>query len=66
MKMKFAKDMKNITQRMERLGGAGITNLNEDEQMEDQMSMKRIKKLDEEFELLNFCFSASLILFKEI
>jgi len=30
------------------------------------MSMKRTKNLMKEFDMLNYCFSASLILFKEI
>lgn len=65
MKQKFKKDQKGIAQRIERMGGT-VGNFNEDEQLEDQMSIKRIQDLNKEFELLNFCFSASLILFKEI
>jgi hypothetical protein len=67
MKEKFEKDLKFINQRIQRLGAAAaLQNTNEDEQMEDQMSIKRIQNMDKEFELLNYCFSASLILFKEI
>lgn len=65
MKKKFEKDQLGIKNRIERLGGV-VTNLNEDEQLEDQMSIKRLQNLEKEFDLLNYCFSASLILFKEI
>jgi hypothetical protein len=63
MHAKFDKDKKGIQQRLERLG-QNMTN--EDDQLEDQMSMNRLENLDKEFRLLNYSFSASLILFKEI
>jgi hypothetical protein len=34
--------------------------------VEDRMSKNRILNLQKEYSLLEFCFSASLILFKEI
>jgi hypothetical protein len=44
------------------IGGA-----NEDYQKLDaEMSRRRLQKLTTEYEMLNFCFSASSILFKEI
>lgn len=38
----------------------------EEEILEEEMSLRRIANLQKEFDLLNFCFSASLILFKDI
>ena len=37
-----------------------------EEEVEDELSNKRIKNLKAEFDLLNYCLSASLILFKDI
>lgn len=63
MKEKFDRDIKTLTQRIERLGQAPT---NEADQTEDQMSYNRLRNLSKEFEMLNFCFNASQILFKEI
>jgi WASH complex subunit 7 len=38
----------------------------EDQKLDAEMSRRRIKKMQREYEMLNFCFSASSILFKEI
>jgi hypothetical protein len=40
--------------------------VHDEENFEEEMSMKRIENQMKEFDLLNYCFSASLILFKEI
>lgn len=63
MNEKFEKDTKQLKQRIERLGQAAA---NEADQTEDQMSFNRLAGLQKEFEMLSFCFNASLILFKEI
>jgi WASH complex subunit 7 len=63
MKDKFDRDIKTLTQRFERLGQDPSTDA---DQTEDQMSYNRLRGLSKEFEMLNFCFSASQILFKEI
>ena len=37
-----------------------------DEEFEEELSSKRLQNLKGEFDLLNYCLSASLILFKDI
>ena len=63
MNSKFAKDLKQISDQ-----GTGHYGINdkEEEEVEDELSNKRIKNLKTEFDLLNYCLSASLILFKDI
>ena len=63
MGLKFKKDFKGIKERKERM--TGLSQM-EDDEMEEQLSQKRIQALEKEFELLNFCINASLILFKDI
>jgi hypothetical protein len=46
-----------------------MSNMNmayEDQKLDAEMSRRRIKKMQREYEMLNYCFSASSILFKEI
>lgn len=63
MNEKFDRDTKTLNQRIQRLGQAAS---NDADQTEDQMSFNRLSGLSKEFEMLNFCFNASQILFKEI
>lgn len=43
-----------------------VSRVNDEEHFEEEMSVKRIQNQMKEFELMNYCLSASLILFKEI
>ncbi len=65
MQAKYDKDTKTLSQRIQRQGQTAVAT-SEIDQTEDQMSYNRINGLSKEFEMLNFCFNASQILFKEI
>jgi len=54
MQEKFDRDTKQLNQRIQRLGGATVSEI---DQTEDQMSYIRLSKLSQEFEMLKFCFN---------
>lgn len=69
MSAKLAKDLSGMGDRGEIRVGNNISTLDmveKEENFEEELSSKRILNLKKEFDLLNYCFSASLILFKEI
>lgn len=70
MEHKYEKDKKSTMQRInapmaKTKTGVATSSYNEDN-FEQELSIKRIENNQNEFKLLDYCFSASQILFKEI
>jgi hypothetical protein len=69
MSAKFTRDLNGLGERGEIRVGNNLNTLDmveKEENLEEELTSKRILNLKKEFDLLNYCFSASLILFKEI
>ena len=68
MLKKLQTDLENADAKEKKIAD-DMNNMNmayEDQKLDAEMSRRRIKKMQREYEMLNFCFSASSILFKEI